>query len=72
MFVVQGDSADSMLSWVVEQHGQDAMKDPDLAKQVTLAVLRSTIPNPKVPLAPAHAASVAAVGGMSHGPTSVV
>ncbi|KAL3135011.1 hypothetical protein ABBQ32_007959 [Trebouxia sp. C0010 RCD-2024] len=70
--IAKGDSADSMLSWVVEQHGQDAMKDPDLAKQVTLAVLRSTIPNPKVPLAPAHAASVAAVGGMSHGPTSVV
>ncbi|KAL3146721.1 hypothetical protein ABBQ38_014708 [Trebouxia sp. C0009 RCD-2024] len=45
--IAKGDSADSMLSWVVEQHGQEAMKDPDLAKQVTLAVLRSTIPNPK-------------------------
>lgn len=60
-----------MLSWVVEQHGQEAMKDPDLAKQVTLAVLRSTIPNPKVPLVPAHAASVVAVGDMSCGPTTL-
>lgn len=48
LVVVQGDTADSMLSWVVEQHGQDAMKDPNLAKQVTLAVLRQAIPNPKV------------------------
>ena len=50
--VVQGDSADSMLSWVVEQQGQEAMKDPNLAKQVTLAVLRQAIPNPKVELPP--------------------
>ena len=55
LVVVQGDSADSMLSWVVEQQGQDAMKDPNLAKQVTLAVLRHAIPNPKVTLlAPPH------------------
>ena len=45
---MQGDTADSMLSWVMEQQGQDAMKDPNLAKQVTLAVLRQAIPNPKV------------------------
>ena len=45
---MQGDSADSMLTWVLGQRGQEAMKDPDLAKQVTLAVLRQTIPNPKV------------------------
>ena len=55
--MVQGDSADSMLSWVVEQQGQDAMKDPDLAKQVTLAVLRHAIPNPKV-IPPPYASSL--------------
>ena len=48
LVVVQGDSADSMLSWVMEQQGQDAVMDPNLAKQVTLAVLRHAIPNPKV------------------------
>ena len=46
--MVQGDSADSMLTWVLGQRGQEAIKDPDLAKQVTLAVLRQAIPNPKV------------------------
>ncbi len=49
---MQGDSADSMLQWVLSQRGQEASKDPNLAKEVTLAVLRHVIPNPKVrPLA---------------------
>lgn len=68
--MLQGDSADSMLSWVVEQQGPDAMKDPNLAKQVTLAVLRQAIPNPKVPCppglpVPGHAACMVIVADMS-------
>ena len=45
---MQGDSADSMLQWVLSQRGPEGLKDPDLAKQVALAVLRQAMPNPKV------------------------
>lgn len=45
---MQGDSADDLLKWVTKEVGPDALKDPDVAKQVTLAVLRHAIPNPKV------------------------
>lgn len=44
----QGDSPDSMLQWVLSQSGQKVIKDPDLVKQVALAVLRQAIPHPKV------------------------
>ena len=40
--------ADAVLQWVVREVGPDALKDPDTAKQLTLAVLRHAIPNPKV------------------------
>lgn len=57
--IVQGDSADSMLQWVLSQ--RESIKDPDLAKQVTLAVLRHAIPSPKVHL-PTATCSVSAAG----------
>ena len=59
--IVQGDSADSMLQWVLSQRGPESIKDPDLAKQVTLAVLRHAIPSPKVHL-PTATCSVSAAG----------
>jgi len=59
--IVQGDSADSMLQWVLSQRGPESIKDPDLAKQVTLAVLRHAIPSPKVHL-PTATYSVSAPG----------
>ncbi|DBA73185.1 TPA: hypothetical protein ACH3X1_011264 [Trebouxia sp. C0004] len=48
--ITKGDSVDSMLQWVLSQRGPESIKDPDLAKQVTLAVLRHAIPSPKVRL----------------------
>ncbi|KAL0043356.1 hypothetical protein WJX79_002542 [Trebouxia sp. C0005] len=45
--ITKGDTVDSMLQWVLSQRGLESIKDPDLAKQVTLAVLRHAIPSPK-------------------------
>jgi len=50
-----------MLQWVLSQRGPESIKDPDLAKQVTLAVLRHAIPSPKVRLFTARC-SVSAAG----------
>ena len=64
----QGDSPDSMLQWVLSQSGQKVIKDPDLVKQVALAVLRQAIPHPKVSpcspssLPPCHAIYCSGVG----------
>lgn len=57
--IVQGDTVDSMLQWVLSQRGLESIKDPDLAKQVTLAVLRHAIPSPKVHL-PTASCSISA------------
>ena len=46
--MLQGSSSDAIVDWVKQEVGPDALKDPDTAKQLTLAVLRHAIPNPKV------------------------